>query len=215
MHSVWKTSIRFTIVTTILLGLGYPLVVTGIAGVIFPAQGRRQPHPQRRPGHRLRAARPELHLRQILPSPPLGRRQRLRRHCLRRLQPGPIQQSSRRPHPGLHRQARRGEPRQSRSHRHGHHLRLRPRSRHHARRRLFSGSTRSQSPRHLRRPHSPAHRRSTPRLASSASSAKPASMSLNSTSPSTSSRNKPASRPKKIGPSRRKGQSAALFERTN
>jgi K+-transporting ATPase ATPase C chain len=35
-HSVWKTSIRFTIVTTVLLGLGYPLLVTGIAGVIMP-----------------------------------------------------------------------------------------------------------------------------------------------------------------------------------
>jgi K+-transporting ATPase ATPase C chain len=33
---VWKTSIRFTLVTTVLLGLGYPLVVTGIAGVLFP-----------------------------------------------------------------------------------------------------------------------------------------------------------------------------------
>jgi K+-transporting ATPase ATPase C chain len=38
MHSVWKTSIRFTIVTTILLGLGYPLFVTGIAAVLFPHQ---------------------------------------------------------------------------------------------------------------------------------------------------------------------------------
>jgi K+-transporting ATPase ATPase C chain len=36
VHSVWKTSIRFTLVTTVLLGLGYPLVVTGIAGLIFP-----------------------------------------------------------------------------------------------------------------------------------------------------------------------------------
>jgi potassium-transporting ATPase KdpC subunit len=35
-HSVWKTSIRFTIVTTLLLGLGYPLLVTAIAGAIFP-----------------------------------------------------------------------------------------------------------------------------------------------------------------------------------
>jgi len=35
-HSVWRTSIRFTIVTTVLLGIAYPLVVTGIAGVIFP-----------------------------------------------------------------------------------------------------------------------------------------------------------------------------------
>jgi potassium-transporting ATPase KdpC subunit len=38
MHSVWKTSILFTIVTTVLLGLGYPLFVTGIAAVLFPHQ---------------------------------------------------------------------------------------------------------------------------------------------------------------------------------
>jgi K+-transporting ATPase ATPase C chain len=36
MHSVWKISIRFTILTTLLLGIGYPLVVTGIAAVAFP-----------------------------------------------------------------------------------------------------------------------------------------------------------------------------------
>lgn len=35
-HSVWKTSILFTIVTTVLVGLGYPLLITGIAGAIFP-----------------------------------------------------------------------------------------------------------------------------------------------------------------------------------
>lgn len=37
-HSVWRTSIRFTILTTILLGIGYPLLVTGIAGKLFPHQ---------------------------------------------------------------------------------------------------------------------------------------------------------------------------------
>ena len=36
MHSVWRTSIRFTIVTTVLVGLGYPLLVTGIAEAVFP-----------------------------------------------------------------------------------------------------------------------------------------------------------------------------------
>jgi K+-transporting ATPase ATPase C chain len=36
MHSIWKTSIRFTLVTAILLGLGYPLFVTGVAAVFFP-----------------------------------------------------------------------------------------------------------------------------------------------------------------------------------
>ena len=38
MHSVWKTSILFTIVTTIIVGLGYPLLVTGVAELVFPHQ---------------------------------------------------------------------------------------------------------------------------------------------------------------------------------
>ena len=38
MYSVWKTSIRFTLVTTVLLGLAYPLVLTAIAGALFPHQ---------------------------------------------------------------------------------------------------------------------------------------------------------------------------------
>jgi K+-transporting ATPase ATPase C chain len=37
-HSVWSTSIRFTILMTVLFGIGYPLFVTGVAGVIFPHQ---------------------------------------------------------------------------------------------------------------------------------------------------------------------------------
>jgi potassium-transporting ATPase KdpC subunit len=35
-HSVLKTSILFTLVTAVLFGLGYPLVLTGLAGLIFP-----------------------------------------------------------------------------------------------------------------------------------------------------------------------------------
>ena len=38
MHSIWKTSIRFTLVTAILIGLGYPLFVTSVAALIFPHQ---------------------------------------------------------------------------------------------------------------------------------------------------------------------------------
>jgi len=38
MHSIWKTSIRFTLVTTVLLGLAYPLAMTVIAGAMFPYQ---------------------------------------------------------------------------------------------------------------------------------------------------------------------------------
>jgi potassium-transporting ATPase KdpC subunit len=37
-HSVWGTSIRFTLLATVLLGIGYPLLVTGIAGTLFPHQ---------------------------------------------------------------------------------------------------------------------------------------------------------------------------------
>ncbi len=35
-HSVWRTSILFTVVTAVLFGLVYPLVITGLAGVLFP-----------------------------------------------------------------------------------------------------------------------------------------------------------------------------------
>ena len=36
MHSVWKTSILFTLVTAAIFGLAYPLLLTGLAGLIFP-----------------------------------------------------------------------------------------------------------------------------------------------------------------------------------
>jgi potassium-transporting ATPase KdpC subunit len=37
-HSLWGTSIRFTIFATVLCGIVYPLIVTGIASVLFPHQ---------------------------------------------------------------------------------------------------------------------------------------------------------------------------------
>ena len=36
VHSIWRTSILFTLVTAIALGIGYPVVITGIAAVLFP-----------------------------------------------------------------------------------------------------------------------------------------------------------------------------------
>ena len=36
VHSVWRTSVLFTLLTVFLFGIGYPLVVTGIAAVLFP-----------------------------------------------------------------------------------------------------------------------------------------------------------------------------------
>lgn len=37
-HSVWKTSILFTLVTAVIFGLAYPLLIVGLAHFIFPHQ---------------------------------------------------------------------------------------------------------------------------------------------------------------------------------
>ena len=37
-HSLWGTSIRFTLLATVLCGILYPLLVTGVAGALFPHQ---------------------------------------------------------------------------------------------------------------------------------------------------------------------------------
>jgi K+-transporting ATPase ATPase C chain len=37
-HSLWSTSIRFTLAATLLFGIIYPLAVTGIANMLFPHQ---------------------------------------------------------------------------------------------------------------------------------------------------------------------------------
>jgi len=35
-HSIWRTSIRFTLLMTLLFGIVYPLAITGVAGALFP-----------------------------------------------------------------------------------------------------------------------------------------------------------------------------------
>jgi K+-transporting ATPase ATPase C chain len=35
-HPVWRTSILYTLIATVVFGLGYPLVVTVLAGALFP-----------------------------------------------------------------------------------------------------------------------------------------------------------------------------------
>jgi potassium-transporting ATPase KdpC subunit len=37
-HSIWKTSILFTVVTAVIFGLAYPFAIDGIAHLIFPHQ---------------------------------------------------------------------------------------------------------------------------------------------------------------------------------
>ena len=61
MRYIW-TALRMTIVTAILLGLVYPLVVTGRRPGRLPRQGRRQPRQGERQGDRLDAHRPGLHV---------------------------------------------------------------------------------------------------------------------------------------------------------
>ncbi len=36
VHSIWWTAVRFTLVTAVLFGLCYPLLMTGLAGLLFP-----------------------------------------------------------------------------------------------------------------------------------------------------------------------------------
>jgi potassium-transporting ATPase KdpC subunit len=37
-HSIWLTAFRFTILTTVLLGIAYPIFITGVAQLVFPHQ---------------------------------------------------------------------------------------------------------------------------------------------------------------------------------
>ena len=158
MHSVWKTSIRFTIVTAILLGLGYPLLITGIAGVIFPHQA---------------AGSLILKDGQVIGSELIAQSFTTDKYFHPRpsaagngydatASGGSNLAQSNKALVTASRAPSISSPRRTpaiRSHRPGHHLRLRPRSRHYPRCCRFSDSTRSQSPRHLRGPHSPTDRR--------------------------------------------------------
>ncbi len=70
-------SILMTIVTTILLGIIYPLVVTGLAQVLFPRQGQRPADRARRQGDRLANHRADIYRPCLFPLAAIGRRQRL------------------------------------------------------------------------------------------------------------------------------------------
>ncbi len=52
-HSLWRTSILFTVIATVLFGLGYPLLVTGLAGVLFPHKAAGSLITERWPGDRV------------------------------------------------------------------------------------------------------------------------------------------------------------------
>ena len=76
-----RISILMTLVTTVIFGLLYPLAVTGLGQLFFPAQangGMITPHGQDR---RLSPHRPAIYCRVVFSSASLRRGQRLRSRC--------------------------------------------------------------------------------------------------------------------------------------
>ena len=69
-----KTAFLMTVVTTVLLGLVYPLVITGLAQVLFPDRANGQLIERRWEGHRLAHHRTAVHLAGLFLLPAVGRR---------------------------------------------------------------------------------------------------------------------------------------------
>ena len=82
-------AVLMTIVTTLLLGVAYPLVVTGLAQVLFPRQGERPADRAGRQGRRLANHRSGVLVAGLLPLAAVGRRHRVRCGELRGNEPGP------------------------------------------------------------------------------------------------------------------------------
>ena len=65
-------ALRMTVATLVLTGLVYPLAVTGLAQVLFPCAGERQPRLGPGTCRGLRADRPGLQEPGLLPAAPIG-----------------------------------------------------------------------------------------------------------------------------------------------
>ena len=75
-------SISFTLITTVLLGIGYPLVVTGLAQLMFPRQANGDLILANGKLNWIAPAGPAIHSGWILLLPTIGgRRGRIRSHC--------------------------------------------------------------------------------------------------------------------------------------
>ncbi len=80
------TAFLYTAVTAVLLGIVYPLVITGIAHLAFPAQASGQLHTARWCAHWIATDRPAIYWRGIFSLAPLGSGRRIRCRCIFRLQ---------------------------------------------------------------------------------------------------------------------------------
>jgi len=78
-----RIAILFTLVTTIVFGVLYPLGVTGLAQLLFPAQSNGRPDREGRTRSRFEAAGPDVLFSRIFSSAPIGGRDRIRRLAIR------------------------------------------------------------------------------------------------------------------------------------
>ena len=122
-----RPAVVLLVLLSALTGLVYPLVVTGVAQVAFPAPGERQPDRNGRQCRRLGAHRAELQERSLLPSAPVGHhrhgpeqfveddRRALQRRQFGRLEPRADIAEARRPREGRRRRLAREGRRRRRS----------------------------------------------------------------------------------------------------
>ena len=180
------TALRVTIFTIVLLGLIYPLAMTGIAQALFPETGKRLARYRQRQGRRLLARRSALDEAAVFSRAAVRRgEQGLRSNVDRRNEPWPNVAKAHRSHKSHDRATREGQPRRRRSAANGfsHLERQRYRSGHYSGIRVLGSAARSKSA--PRRPRFGSRARGGTRRkdGSSASWASPTSTSSNSTSP--------------------------------
>ena len=154
-------ALRMLVVLSVLTGVAYPLLVTGVAQLAFPWRANGSLLIERPEGRRVRADRAAVLRSEVLLEPPFGdRAAALQCGRVVRLEPRRAQsrarRSGRRPDQG----APRGRPRGDRTRAGGscHDLRQRPRSAHQRGRGRVSDRTGRQGPRPRRRRSSRAHR---------------------------------------------------------
>ena len=161
MRAQLVAAVRAVLVFTVLLGLVYPLVVTGVAQLAFDDEADGSLVEARRRGRRVPPDRPGLRRRRVVPASTVGGGRRLRRHGQQRLEPRAHQRDAAR----QRRRTGRGVPSGERARR----RRLRcpstrsPRRARASTRTSRSANARLQAPRVARRPRSRRRRRARPR----------------------------------------------------